>query len=117
MDSGQGGCVQRAHISPVCSIDVLDAVRLHYMTSDVNPAALPPLRQAQVAQTEERIVAAATELFLAEGYLATTLAAVARRARVGARTVYVRFGTKVALFKRVIDAAIVGDTEAVDVLG
>jgi len=87
------------------------------MTSDVNPAALPPLRQAQVAQTEERIVAAATELFLAEGYLATTLAAVARRARVGARTVYVRFGTKVALFKRVIDVAIVGDTEAVDVLG
>src|SRR6516225_1452656 len=88
------------------------------MTSDVNPpAALPPLRQAQVAHTEERIVAAATELFLAEGYQATTLAAVARRAQVGARTVYVRFGTKAALFKRVVDVAIVGDTEPVDVLG
>jgi AcrR family transcriptional regulator len=75
------------------------------------------LRQAQIAQTEERIVAAATELFLAGGYLATTLEAVARRAQVGARTVYLRFGTKAALFKRVVDVAIVGDTEPVDVLG
>ena len=88
------------------------------MTGDVNPAAsLPPLRQAQIAQTEQRIVAAATELFLADGYLATTLEAVARRAQVGARTVYLRFGTKAALFKRVVDVAIVGDTEPVDVLG
>ena len=88
------------------------------MTSDVNPAgALPSLRQAQVAHTEQRILAAATELFLEGGYLATTLEAVARRAQVGARTVYLRFGTKAALFKRVIDVAIVGDTEPVDVLG
>lgn len=88
------------------------------MTGDVNPGgALPPLRQAQVAHTEQRILAAATELFLAHGYLATTLESVARRAQVGARTVYVRFGTKAALFKRVIDVAIVGDTEPVDVLG
>jgi AcrR family transcriptional regulator len=88
------------------------------MSSDVNPSVgLPPLRQAQVAHTEERILAAAAELFLAEGYPATTLAAVARRAQVGARTVYVRFGTKAALFKRVIDVAIVGDTEPVDALG
>ncbi len=88
------------------------------MTSDVNPARpLPPLRQAQIAQTEQRIVTAATELFLADGYVATTLEAVAKRAQVGARTVYLRFGTKVALFKRVVDVAIVGDTEPVDVLG
>jgi AcrR family transcriptional regulator len=88
------------------------------MTSDVNPAgALPPLRQAQIAHTEQRILAAATELFLDGGYLATTLEAIARHAQVGARTVYVRFGTKAALFKRVVDVAIVGDTEPVDVLG
>ena len=88
------------------------------MTDDVNPeGGLPSLRQAQVAHTEERILAAATELFLADGYVATTLEAVARRARVGARTVYLRFGTKAALFKRVIDVAIVGDTQPVDVLG
>lgn len=88
------------------------------MTTDVTPAQEPPpLRQAQTALTEQRIVAAATELFLADGYLATTLEAVAKRARVGARTVYVRFGTKSELFKRVVDVAIVGDTAPVDVLG
>jgi AcrR family transcriptional regulator len=88
------------------------------MTDDVNPpGALPSLRQAQIAQTEQRILAAATELFLADGYVATTLEAVAKRAQVGARTVYLRFGTKAALFKRVVDVAVVGDTEPVDVLG
>lgn len=88
------------------------------MTSDVNPDSQhPPLRQAQTALTEQRIIAAATELFLAGGYTATTLEAVARRARVGPRTVYVRFGTKAALFKRVIDVAIAGDTAPIDVLG
>jgi AcrR family transcriptional regulator len=88
------------------------------MTSDVNPpAAGTTLRQAQTALTEQRIVTAAAELFLADGYVATTLEAVARRARVAARTVYVRFGTKAALLKRVVDVAIVGDTEPVDVLG
>ena len=88
------------------------------MTADVNPTGEGgTLRQAQTALTEQRIVAAATELFLADGYVATTLEAVARRARVAARTVYVRFGTKAALFKRVVDVAIVGDTEPVDVLG
>jgi AcrR family transcriptional regulator len=55
-------------------------------------------------------------LFLADGYVATTLEAVAQRARVAARTVYVRFGTKAALFKRVVDVAIVGDTKPVGVL-
>jgi AcrR family transcriptional regulator len=88
------------------------------MTSDVNPPAPgTTLRQAQTALTEQRIVAAATGLFLADGYVATTLEAVARRARVAARTVYVRFGTKAALLKRVVDVAIVGDTQPVGVLG
>ena len=88
------------------------------MTDNVNSISDgATLRQAQTALTEERIVAAATELFLADGYVATTLEAVARRARVAARTVYVRFGTKAALFKRVVDVAVVGDTAPVDVLG
>jgi AcrR family transcriptional regulator len=81
------------------------------------PTTRPTLREAQIAQTEQRILAAATELFLADGYPATTLEAVARHAQVGTRTVYVRFGTKAALFKRVVDVAIVGDTQPVDVIG
>jgi AcrR family transcriptional regulator len=88
------------------------------MVTEVNPPdASRSRRQAQIVRTEERIITAATELFLADGYLATTLEAVASRAGVGARTVYVRFGTKAALFKRVVDVAIVGDTRPVDVLG
>lgn len=87
------------------------------MTDDVNPTALPSLRQAQIAHTEQRILTAATELFLAGGYLATTLEAIAKRAQVGARTVYLRFGTKAALFKRVVDVAIAGDAQPVGVLG
>ena len=88
------------------------------MQDDVNTdRPLPSLREAQIAHTEQRIVAAATELFLADGYVATTLEAVAKRAQVGARTVYVRFGTKAALFKRVVDVAIVGDTQPIPVTG
>jgi AcrR family transcriptional regulator len=77
---------------------------------------MPSLREAQIAQTEERIIAAAAELFLENGYVPTTLEAVAKRAQLGARTVYVRFGTKAALFKRVVDVAIVGDTQPTGVL-
>src|SRR5258707_14110430 len=88
------------------------------MTSDVTRVSQhPPLRQAQTALTEQRIIAAATDLFLTDGYVATPLEAVAKRAQIGARTVYVRFGTKAALFKRVVDVAIVADTHPVDVLG
>ena len=42
------------------------------MTDNVNPIGEgATLRQAQTALTEERILAAATELFLADGYVAT----------------------------------------------
>ena len=73
------------------------------------------LRAARVAETEERILAAARELFVRDGYAATTLTAVADAARVAHRTVYVRFGTKADLLKRVVDVAIAGDTQNVDV--
>jgi AcrR family transcriptional regulator len=83
------------------------------MSESVNP---PPadLRAARIAETEERIVAAARELFVRDGYAATTLTAVADAARVGHRTVYVRFGTKADLLRRVVDVAIVGDSQLID---
>jgi AcrR family transcriptional regulator len=68
-----------------------------------------------VAETEERILRAATRLFVRRGYHGTTLADVADAARVSHRTVYVRFGTKPELLKRVTDVALVGDTEPIDV--
>ncbi len=76
-----------------------------------------PRGQRQVARTEGRVLAAAARLFLERGYAATTLTDVAEAADVGERTVYVRFGSKALLFKRVVDVAVVGDTAPVDVLG
>jgi AcrR family transcriptional regulator len=83
------------------------------VTKDVKPAGL---RAARVRENEERIVRAAHELFVRDGYQATTLTAVADAAGVAHRTVYVRFGTKAALLKRVIDVALVGDLAPVDVV-
>lgn len=60
---------------------------------------------------------AAHELFVKNGYRATTLTAVAEAAGVAPRTVYVRFGTKAALLKRVVDVAVVGDLAPIDVVG
>ena len=83
------------------------------MTKAVKPAGL---RAARVLRNEERILRAAHALFVRNGYQATTLTAVADAARVAHRTVYVRFGTKAALLKRVIDMAIVGDLAPIDVV-
>jgi AcrR family transcriptional regulator len=73
------------------------------------------LSAQRVARTEAELMDAARDLFLQQGYVATTLAQVAQRAGLAARTVYVRFGTKAALFRRVVDRALVGDAEPVDV--
>ena len=74
----------------------------------------PDLRAMRVARTEARLIEAAGALFLDQGYVATTLAQIAEHAGVAARTVYIRFGTKAALFKRVVDHALAGDAEPVD---
>lgn len=75
------------------------------------------LRARRIAGTEQRLISAATRLFIRDGYAATTLAAVAEAAGVAPRTVYSRFGTKAALLKRSLDVALVGDTASVDVAG
>jgi AcrR family transcriptional regulator len=74
------------------------------------------LRAARVLANEEKILRAAHQLFVRDGYQATTLTAVADAAGVAHRTVYVRFGTKAALLKRVIGLALVGDLAPVDVV-
>ncbi|HEX8869697.1 MAG TPA: helix-turn-helix domain-containing protein, partial [Lentzea sp.] len=81
------------------------------MSEDVNT----DLRAARRADTEVRIIEAATELFTERGYVATTLADVAKHAGVGARTVYVRFDSKAALLQRCLDVAIAGDYHRVAV--
>ncbi|HEX4330881.1 MAG TPA: TetR/AcrR family transcriptional regulator [Usitatibacter sp.] len=56
----------------------------------------------------DRILDAATELFLAEGYGATSIEQVARLARVSKRTFYSRFDDKAALFGAVLHRIVEG---------
>jgi len=66
-----------------------------------------PSREA-AALLGERILDVATELFLAEGYGATSIEAVAQRARISKRTFYHRFPDKAALFGAVVHRIIEG---------
>lgn len=68
-----------------------------------------PSRNEQTRTTRDRVTRAAAELFVRDGYAATTIAGVARHADVSAQTVYNGFGTKSALLKAAYDVLIVGD--------
>lgn len=70
-------------------------------------------RQAQSAETRQRIVEAARELMLEVGYRATTIAEVATRAGVNVDTVYALVGRKPVLLRELIEQAISGTDRAV----
>lgn len=71
---------------------------------DGNPApgrgGRPSRQAAELLGT--KILDVATELFLTEGYGATSIEAIARRARISKRTFYSRFQDKAALFGAVV---------------
>src|SRR6478736_4527305 len=71
-----------------------------------------PVRRARALETERRILDAATVAFAEDGYVRTSMAAIAKRAEVDPRTVYKVFGTKVDLLSRLVDVAMVGDQDA-----
>jgi AcrR family transcriptional regulator len=73
-------------------------------------------RAEKTRLTRRRIVAAAADLFLDQGYGATTLDQVAARAGVAVQTVYFHFGNKATLLKEALDIAAVGDDESVTLL-
>ena len=75
-----------------------------------------PRREQQARRTRARITSAAARRFLARGYAATTMRAVATDAGVALPTVELVFGTKARLLKAVIDVAIAGDDEPVPML-
>lgn len=72
-----------------------------------------PLRAAQVDLSRDRVLTAARALFLATGYAATSVGAVAARAGVARETVYKLFGTKAGLLKRLYDETVAGDPDDV----
>jgi TetR/AcrR family transcriptional regulator, mexJK operon transcriptional repressor len=58
--------------------------------------------RAEAEQLGETILDVAAELFLSEGYGATSIEAIARRARIAKRTLYARFRDKAELFGAVV---------------
>ena len=66
-------------------------------------------RQDQARQRRERIVDAAERRFLRDGYVATTIAAVAGDAEVSADTIYKSFGGKPGLVRAIRERALEGD--------
>src|SRR5437588_8072178 len=64
-------------------------------------------------QTRRRILQAACELFVDQGYGATTVQGIAERAGVAVQTVYFAFGNKPSLLKELVDVTIAGDDEPI----
>ena len=73
-------------------------------------------RRQQAGETRGRILAAAHELFVEQGYGRTTIADVAEAAGVAVETVYAAFRNKPTLLHRVWDIAVGGDEQDVHVL-
>lgn len=70
-------------------------------------------RTQQAEQTRRRILAAAGELFVEDGYGTTNLQEVADRAGVAVQTIYFVFGNKRKLLKELVDVTIGGDDKPV----
>ena len=68
-------------------------------------------RRAQAERTGRDLLAAARRRFLADGYAATTMAAVAAEVGVSVETIYKTFGPKPQLVMALFHAAIAGDAE------
>ena len=85
------------------------------MTEKVRRQYRSPAREAAALETRARVSAAAAELFLAHGYASTSVRAVAQRARVAEKTVYLQFENKGELLKTVVEQAIGGDDQPMPV--
>ena len=88
-------------------------------TQPPDPTTQPPkrytsqVRDEQARRTRRAIVTAAHDLFLAQGYAATTIDGIAEAAHVSRRTVFNSVGGKPTLLKLAWDWAIVGDDEPI----
>lgn len=70
-----------------------------------------PLREQQAAATRRAVLAAARELFVEQGYGATTVDQIAARAGVSKPTVFTAVGNKQTVLSAVRDVAMAGDDE------
>jgi AcrR family transcriptional regulator len=75
-----------------------------------------PRRQEQARATRLAILEAARELFVQQGYVGTTLQAIAAKARISPATVYGTFTNKRSLLSALVDVSIAGDDAPVPIL-
>lgn len=69
-------------------------------------------RDAQARETRRSVLETALRLFVAHGYAATTIQAIADESGVAVQTVYAAFGTKRELMRQLIEGTIAGDESA-----
>jgi AcrR family transcriptional regulator len=72
-----------------------------------------PRRVEQAAATRRAVLTAARELFIRQGYTATTIAEIATSAGVAPDTIYATVGRKPALLRELVETAISGTAQAV----
>ncbi|ABW11434.1 transcriptional regulator, TetR family [Parafrankia sp. EAN1pec] len=70
-------------------------------------------RQAQARENRARAIGAATELFVRQGFAATSMAQIAAAAGVSTPTVFTYFSSKINLLRVAVDEAVAGDDEPV----
>ena len=74
------------------------------------------LRAEQAAATRRAVLTAAAELFAAQGYAATGVAAIAARAGVAVDTLYATVGRKPVILRQLFETALSGTDDAVPAL-
>ena len=70
-------------------------------------------RREQARANRARVLDTARDLFVADGYAATSMTRIARAAGVSTPTVFAAFGSKANLLKEAAESALVGDAEPV----
>jgi AcrR family transcriptional regulator len=65
-------------------------------------------RRERARQTRDQIIGAARDLFLTDGYAATTVTAIAAAAHVSVETIYKSFGGKPGLVRAIVDKGLAG---------
>jgi AcrR family transcriptional regulator len=76
----------------------------------------PNIRADKARINRRRMRDAALSLFVGQGYVATSMQAIADEAGVAVQTLYFTFGTKRALLSEILDVAVAGDDEPVPTL-
>ncbi len=83
------------------------------MTSEVNAGPEWPARRAKARGTRAAVIEAAGDLFVEQGYLGTSVQAIADAAGVSRATVFNSVGGKLSLLRAAFDVATVGDDEPI----